>query len=119
MTLRNREREIRRRTRCNDRGCWIWQGPIQRKSGHGRIGQRRLVHVVAYEIWRGSVPQGAIVEHKCAEPACCNPMHLRLGTKSMNTLHAYARKHGQMSKRQLRVARHMHDEVGRKMRERR
>lgn len=107
-------RLVPRRTRTDDRGCWVWQG-LKTKSGHPRGPENMQVHVEVYRAFRGEVPPGAIVEHKCANPSCCNPMHLRLGNRSMNTLHAYARKHGQMSRRNLRVARLMHEEVGRKM----
>lgn len=90
------------------RGCWI---PRRRrtKGGYAKIGGR-YGHVVAYELWKGPIPPGAKVHHKCGEEACWNPMHTRAVSHSANVLDGFARKHGQMSRGQLRLARWMHRE---------
>jgi hypothetical protein len=58
-------------------GCWIWMGSLA--QGYGRImigGKGRGAHVVAYELFVGSVPDGLELDHLCRVRCCCNPWHL-------------------------------------------
>lgn len=73
--------------------CWEWQGAISAK-GYGRLtyNQKRLsAHRVAYELYRGEIPNGFLVCHLCDNPRCCNPHHLWLGTAKENTQDAIAK----------------------------
>lgn len=75
----------------DENGCRIWQAGKSstgygsfnpsRKSGDKRT---RNAHKVAWEITHGRVPSGLLVCHKCDVPACCEPSHLYLGTRSDN-----------------------------------
>ncbi len=69
-------------------GCWEWQGGLNR--GYGTT-QGRLVHRVAWELWKGPIPRGLKVCHDCDNPPCFNPDHLFIGTTRDNLLDA-ARK---------------------------
>jgi hypothetical protein len=67
-------------------GCWNWQ---RSKTGHGygdarECGKGILIHRRAYELWKGNIPHGLFVCHKCDNPICCNPDHLFVGTRSDN-----------------------------------
>ena len=72
-------------------GCWIWIGARQ-TTGYGRWVRRRgevgrYAHRVAYEHFVGPIPEDLCVLHDCPagdDPACCNPAHLRLGTRTEN-----------------------------------
>ena len=69
--------------------CWEFQG-CRTDFGHGQISADRKnirlrAHRVAWEIWKGPIPEGLCVLHKCDNPPCCNPEHLFLGTKKDNT----------------------------------
>jgi hypothetical protein len=65
-------------------GCWIWLGYL-RGIGYGLIASdpdsdskvRRLsAHRASYQMFRGPIPEGLEIDHKCKMPCCVNPQHL-------------------------------------------
>lgn len=72
-------------------GCWLWTGAVNRR-GYGSIGEgsrgsdRRttLAHRAAWTVFRGPIPLGSCVLHRCDTPPCCNPAHLFLGSQTEN-----------------------------------
>jgi len=77
---------ILNRIKISQNNCWEWQ-KYKNKDGYGRfsyLGTTRSAHTVAFRLWRGPIPDGEIVRHDCDNPPCCNPEHLRTGTKKDN-----------------------------------
>lgn len=77
-------------TPVTESGCWIWIASCR----HGKYGQFRiskdpskalhLAHRAAWILYRGEIPYGMNVCHRCDVPCCVNPDHLFLGTYSDN-----------------------------------
>lgn len=68
-------------------GCWLWLGSKRSQNGYGRIkagGRTVPAHRYAWELFRGPIPDGMIVCHKCDVPPCVNPNHLFVGTHKDN-----------------------------------
>jgi len=69
-------------------GCLLWTG-YSDKLGYGRVNINKkygLLHRLSYEKYKGQIPNGLCVLHKCDTPACFNPDHLFLGTKYDNKM---------------------------------
>ena len=71
------------------KACWPWTAKARHHFGYGAINSGRgnlfNSHVVAYALRYGPIPSGAYILHSCDNPGCCNPSHLRIGTKAENT----------------------------------
>lgn len=66
--------------------CWAWTGS-RYPAGYGKVGisgKTRLAHRTAYEMEHGAIPEGMQVDHRCHNPSCVNPAHLRLVTQKQN-----------------------------------
>ena len=58
-------------------GCWHGKG--QQIKGHTRLalgGRVAFGHVVMFAAFRGPVPRGSVLHHRCETPDCWNPWHV-------------------------------------------
>lgn len=59
--------------------CWEWAGFV-RGDGYGSLrvgGKGVMAHRFSYERFVGPIPEGHLIDHRCHNKACVNPMHLR------------------------------------------
>lgn len=73
-------------------GCWLWigyakpAGPSkwQARNPYGYY-SRKPAHRLAYELHKGPVPEGLVIDHLCRNTLCVNPAHLEAVTTQENT----------------------------------
>lgn len=85
------------KVRVADSGCWMWAA-YRMKNGYGLFRtptRNELAHRVSHRLFNGPLDSRDVM-HSCDTPACVNPMHLRLGTRTENM---------QDAKRKLRIRR--------------
>lgn len=76
-----------------DAGCWQANG-FQNEDGYvvwNSRGVKVTAHRVSHEFFRGAIPKGLEVRHRCDNPPCINPEHLEAGTHSENMIDRSAR----------------------------
>ena len=93
-------------------GCWEWTGLLDR-NGYGKMsyqGKLMFVHRVSYSLFRGEIPRGMNVCHKCDNPKCVCPDHLFLGTQKDN-MHDCIRKGRRNSHKRRKLTNEQASEV--------
>jgi hypothetical protein len=70
----------------NADACWKWSG-FRDKDGYGKMrvgGTNIAAHRISWQIHNGASPGELLVLHRCNNPGCSNPSHLRLGDHDEN-----------------------------------
>ena len=66
--------------------CLIWRHRLD-ADGYGTLrldGKTLKAHRAAYEMTRGSIPEGKFILHMCHRRSCIQPAHLYAGTRKQN-----------------------------------
>lgn len=69
-------------------GCWQWTGAIS-DTGYGSFsfgGRVGGAHRAAYQMFRGPIPRGLVLDHLCRNRGCVNPSHLEPVTQRENVI---------------------------------
>lgn len=77
------------RCKLDASGCWLWTGATT-GPGYGKT-TGVDAHRAAYTIFKGAIPKGKYVLHRCDIKLCVNPDHLWAGTQKENVLDAKAK----------------------------
>ena len=65
--------------------CWLWTSGTSSGYGSMRFGDRNdRTHRISWVLFRGDIPKGMYVLHRCDVHLCVNPDHLFLGTHDDN-----------------------------------
>jgi len=86
-----------------ENGCWEWNA-CKDTGGYGMIKIQKktyLTHRIAYELWKGKIPAGQLVRHKCDVRNCVNPEHLEIGTHKDNSRDCLERNRHLVGEKQL------------------
>jgi len=79
----------------SNNGCWLWTA-YRMKNGYGMFrtpARHELAHRSSFRLFVGALDKRDVM-HSCDTPACVNPEHLSLGTKTENMQDA--KKKGRM-----------------------
>lgn len=73
--------------------CWMWLGS-KTSAGYGNlyVGPQKwdYAHRVSYEIARGPIPEGLVLDHLCRNRSCVNPDHLEPVPQRINLMRGLA-----------------------------
>ena len=77
-------------------GCWLFTGRWESRNGYGRLeyqGKPTVFHRVIYELLVGPIPDGHLVDHRCAaDPR--SKGRIERGLRAHGELDALARRPG-------------------------
>lgn len=78
------------------KGCWIFDGAVSGGNGYGSMrdetGRMDYAHRISHRLYKGPIPDGALVLHTCDCRKCANPEHIYSGTHAQNIKDAIERE---------------------------
>lgn len=81
-------KRLQEKITITDNGCWQWTGSIGLK-GYGLTSYKDIsysAHKFIYQLLKGEVPAGLVLDHLCRNRSCVNPKHLEIVTQQVNLL---------------------------------
>lgn len=101
MALEKSQEWLRERVEDSPDGCWLWTG-ARTKKGYANCGNGtkwECVHRVSWRAFKGLIPRGLHVLHRCDVRHCINPEHLFLGTNRDNVQDMWTKGRARVVKR--------------------
>lgn len=91
----NKKEDVLSRYTIDNNGCWIY---TERKDtlGYGvfyfkHVGYK--AHRISYELVKGPIPKGLVIDHLCRIRSCINPDHLEAVTQAENVRRTWLPPH--------------------------
>lgn len=81
-------------------GCWVWLRSLN-TNGYGLMTvhkKTQLAHRFIYELVKGRIPEGMVLDHLCCNKLCVNPAHMEVVSREENS------RRGGLLKRKLTTA---------------
>jgi hypothetical protein len=80
----------------SDDECWVWTACSTSGTGgnygmYWHEGRMHNSHRMALVFCGHEIPENCVVMHKCDNPPCCNPKHLKVGDQKDNIADAHAK----------------------------
>ena len=69
--------------------CIVFKGYYNKVTGYGYLsskGVNAYPHRLAYQLYKGKIPKGFVIDHICRNRRCINPEHLRAVTQQVNAM---------------------------------
>ncbi|MFD6893481.1 hypothetical protein ACFWB0_02880 [Rhodococcus sp. NPDC060086] len=63
--------------------CWVWRGKLSTSGRHPQArvaGHRVEAYRAVWELYRGPIPRGQVVNRDCGRRNCVNPLHMSLSS---------------------------------------
>lgn len=82
--------KLKATVRVLESGCWEWQGFTHKEPNpYGEMsyrGKAQRTHRLSYTLFKGPIPEGLDICHRCDYKRCINPEHLFTGTHRDNMM---------------------------------
>jgi hypothetical protein len=92
---RNYPEDVLQRYLVDENGCWVYTGSLD-ALGYGNFYMQQSsykAHRISYEVHKGKIPKGLVIDHKCRKRSCINPDHLEAVTQAENVRRTWLPPH--------------------------
>jgi len=63
--------------------CWLWCGA--KAKGYPFFQGCSKAYHISYQVFKGPIPRGLVIDHLCCQKMCVNPSHLEAVTHGENS----------------------------------